>query len=254
MNDARRCWKCLETKPLSQGFYKDRSDKSGYQKCCKECTKAANRAFRKRRPAYNAEYNWYGSLEDKRAFNKQRYQRKREEYLKRHDATLRTPRGRLYQLFWAAKDRAAKKNLPFEISMDWLVELYESQNGKCALTGISFDLGRNKSGENGFRPFSPSLDQKIPGRGYTNENTRLICTSMNLALNRFGEDVFYRILRGYCVTTLESTDKRLEDAIPTFDEKLTEALVGTKRGCDCVCCSKRYELYYDDIDDNQEAP
>ena len=35
------------------------------------------------------------------------------------------------------------------------------------------------------------------GEGYTPENTRLVCVAVNLALNRFGEEVLERVCKGF---------------------------------------------------------
>lgn len=46
-------------------------------------------------------------------------------------------------------------------------------------------------------PFSPSLDQIIPGQGYTESNVRLVCTAINLGMNKFGEEVFKSVAKSY---------------------------------------------------------
>lgn len=40
----------------------------------------------------------------------------------------------------------------------------------------------------------PSIDRIDTTRGYTPDNVRLVCAAVNLALNQFGEGIFFRIV------------------------------------------------------------
>lgn len=75
----------------------------------------------------------------------------------------------------AARSRAEKKNIPFTITKDDILELWENQNGKCAISNIpmTFEI------DNGRVFTNVSVDQKNPGQGYTKENTQLICQAVN---------------------------------------------------------------------------
>lgn len=75
-----------------------------------------------------------------------------------------------------------------------------------SLAAIS--LARNPYGERFYRPFSPPLDQNQPGGGYTPENTRLVCVAVNIALNRFGEEVFHRVCEGFLRRHQDGRPKR----------------------------------------------
>jgi hypothetical protein len=76
--------------------------------------------------------------------------------------------------------------------VDLVIELGHAQHGRCALTGLPFDLREIGTGR-ARRPFAPSLDRIDGEGGYTKDNVRLVCQAVNFALNRFGEDVFYEI-------------------------------------------------------------
>lgn len=87
-------------------------------------------------------------------------------------AYRRTPRGLAADLIVQPRRRGRTCT----ITVDWICERIE--RGHCEVTGIPFDLSRVPSGRN---PFTPSLDQKIPGGGYTPENTQVVVWIYNAA-------------------------------------------------------------------------
>jgi hypothetical protein len=78
-----------------------------------------------------------------------------------------TIRGRAGLLCAAAKKRAKARNLPFTLTID-IVEAYLTKlNGKCEVTGMDFNFAPK-------HPNAPSLDQKVPGLGYTEDNIQIV--------------------------------------------------------------------------------
>lgn len=75
-----------------------------------------------------------------------------------------------------------RRKIPHDIDdEEWIAE--KSELTHCEITGIAFEL--NKRG-----PFQRSLDQRIPGLGYTKENTDVVVLIYNYAKNKFdSEDV-----------------------------------------------------------------
>ena len=63
-------------------------------------------------------------------------------------------------MFHNAQHRAKKKGIPFTISMDDII-IPET----CPLLGITLVSTNDKRD-----PRNPSLDQKVPGKGYTPDN------------------------------------------------------------------------------------
>lgn len=97
------------------------------------------------------------------------------EYDRERQKTYRgTITGRARRMLTDARKRAAKSNLPFELTLEWLLPILEE--GKCAATGVSFVF----TPEPNFA-WSPSLDQITPGGGYTPENVQVVCWSYNAA-------------------------------------------------------------------------
>lgn len=195
MEIKRKCWKCNEEKLLTSEFFsKDSIDRTGFQKACKVCQKIIGKEYREKNPVYFQEQ---GKKRYKKEDNPARYKRYRPQYLERRDEQRTTLRGRMYDLLESAKGRAKNKSLPIDIDLDFLLNLYEQQNGKCKLTGIDFTFEINKEKTRNFLPFNPSLDKIDSKKGYTKDNVRLVCTIVNLALNNFGEDTFKIMCQAY---------------------------------------------------------
>ncbi len=195
MEITRLCWKCKTPKELtSEFFYKDSIDKSGFQKCCKNCQK--ERALR-----YNVEHRDYfkqkGKEKYRREDNPARYQKTKANFLKRKDEWYKSIRGRMYDLLESARARAKKYNLPINIDLEFLLKMYEEQKKSCALTGIEFELKRTESKKEKYTPFGPSIDKIDHKKGYTKDNVRLVCVMVNLSLNTFGDECFDKMCEAY---------------------------------------------------------
>lgn len=195
----RKCWVCKQEKDLNNNFYKDSHKKCGFQGMCKDCCKVRNKK-------YLEEHKEYFQRKGKENYhpeeNHDRYMKTRDNYLARHDKYLRSVRGRLYSLFRSVRSRAKNKN-SIDFDLNWLIEQYNKQNGRCLLTNIPFSLDRNTDGKRFYRPYSPSLD-KINAKGdYTKDNVRLVLTAVNIALNQWGEDVYENVCRNYIKTKNE---------------------------------------------------
>lgn len=103
---------------------------------------------------------------------------------------------RLKRLCQMAKNRATVKELVFDIDGEYLISLWDDNQGCCALTGQEFDL--TPWGEKGqVNPQAPSVDRIKPKLGYIKGNVRLITYHMNISLSDFGTEEFERLLRAY---------------------------------------------------------
>lgn len=80
-----------------------------------------------------------------------------------------------------AKDRAEKKGIPFTITKEYLLELWNKQKGLCAISKIPMTATLDK----GRVYTNVSIDQIIPSKGYTESNIQLVC----MAVNQFKSDL-----------------------------------------------------------------
>lgn len=187
------CYKCSKWRDESE-FSKDKKQKDGLQLRCKVCDKERNKLYRES----HREYFKLKSQERYRPeLNPERYAKNRDKYLERKNAYSKTIRGRLTTLLYSAKTRADKNNLDYQLDLEWLLSLYQEQEGCCLLTGIKLQFDSHHGGKRHVKPFSPSLDKIDPAKGYTKENTRLVCAFINLAINNFGEETFKQVATAY---------------------------------------------------------
>ena len=110
-----------------------------------------------------------------------------------------------------ARQRACSRGLPAEEDLcAFALELYRTQGGCCALSGLPFHLRVVGSGK-ARRPFAPSVDRVDSASGYTRDNVRLVCQAVNFALNAYGEDVF----RAIALATARFEPTRIEPLAAT---------------------------------------
>ncbi len=83
------------------------------------------------------------------------------------------PENRILKIIRAAQSRARKKGLEFDLALFEFAPLEE-----CECCGIELDYSTG----NGHSRFSlsPTLDRVDNGKGYTEENSRIICYRCNM--------------------------------------------------------------------------
>lgn len=76
------------------------------------------------------------------------------------------------------------------LSLDFLLDLYNRQEGKCAVTGEVMTHLQN-SGRN---PTNLSIDRIDSSKGYEPENVRLVCYQVNVMKQDYDDEV----LKDWC--------------------------------------------------------
>lgn len=104
--------------------------------------------------------------------------------------------GSLKRIWQSAKHNAKMRGMAFEITTEDVMTSYRKNHGKCAVTGIPFDMSKYKGGQ-GRRPWVPSIDRIDSAKPYTTDNIRIVCVATNLAMNWWGEDVLARLAKAY---------------------------------------------------------
>lgn len=115
--------------------------------------------------------NWY-------AKNKERSKLQKEDWLK-------TTRGCLSKKMGHLKRQKRNKQLEFKITLDDLVDLWELQDGRCAISNYPMEASFNSL-------FSVSVDRINSSMGYTKENIQLVCQAINFAKNHYTNEEMIR--------------------------------------------------------------
>ena len=183
----------IEFEATSKNFPKQKNGKFGIASLCRPCNKIRVK-------------KWYDStskehhVKTSQKWIKEKLE-KEPDYRRNQDKdNYKTIERRLKKSLRGAKSRSKEKNLDFDLTFDYLFELNKSQNSCCKLTNLPFDLNPPKY-KAGHNPFSPSIDRIDSTKGYTKDNVRLVCIAINIALNQFGEDFFFNLVKNYLKTT-----------------------------------------------------
>lgn len=98
-------------------------------------------------------------------------------------------------LIAAAKGRARKKGVPFDLSSRERARLQAVIDaGVCELTGLPFKMD-NPDAQ--FCWDSPSLDRIRPSDGYVDGNLRVVLYGMNAALGPWGEETLRMMVQAW---------------------------------------------------------
>lgn len=119
---------------------------------------------------------------------------------------------KLTQLYFRKRRYGARdKDIRFEITFEYASELFEKQNGQCALTGICLKIPRNLK-EYLERYGTASIDRIIPGQkqtlGYIEGNIRWVHKDVNFMRNNLSDKAFREIC--YAVYHYQTTGKVYE--------------------------------------------
>lgn len=107
---------------------------------------------------------------------------------------LNTIRGYLARKIYHLKKRKKTRLLEMTIDVDFLVNLWDSQKGECAITSYPMRFPECSL-------FSVSVDRIDPSKGYTKDNVQLVCQGINFAKNKYSNQEIkdfwnFRLTRG----------------------------------------------------------
>ena len=112
-----------------------------------------------------------------------------------YEASMLKVDWRINRLLYMARNRSKSKNLNFDLDLEFLLDLWNNNNGCCEISKIPFELGRSEKGK--VHPYAPSLDRIIPEKGYVKGNVRIIVYQLNVALSEFGLEQFNNFINLY---------------------------------------------------------
>lgn len=160
---GKLCTKCGDDKPLSE-FYTSGKKTDGsfkYNSWCKPCVSTKMSSYHKR--------TWG-----------------REKL--HYTAHKRTQNYRTYLSYLLAK---ARRRGECSITLDELCAIYNTQKGKCAITG--WDMTMRLA--DGVIPTNISIDRIDSSMGYHAENIQLVCRCVNIAKHDLTSDEFVKLCK-----------------------------------------------------------
>lgn len=97
----------------------------------------------------------------------------------------------LNQRLLGAKERATKQELDFNLTLDYLLSLWNLQQGICAMSGIEMTFDRY----HGRIPTNVSIDKIDRNKGYVIGNVQLVCMACNQIKSDWSEEIMYNICK-----------------------------------------------------------
>jgi len=208
--------------PFDSGDYeankeKKRAQQKAYREANKERIRAREKAYYEankekelaRQKAYRE-----ANKEKLAAYDKARYEANKEKVLARYKAYRKANTEK--QMFLAARHRAKRNNIPFNLTEDYLKSIYPSDM-ICPVLGFEMSVGKD---ENGWADTSPSLDRIIPEKGYVQGNVIIVSMRANLIkTNATPEEI--RKVADFYEKVYEQLDNRQLDL--DFTDKSTES-------------------------------
>jgi hypothetical protein len=166
------CTKCKEVK-VHEDFPVDHSKANGRRSICKLCANAQTKEWRlkntEHRKAYEKQYNEINK-ELVREKNKRRYQ----------NLTL----DQKFEML--IKTAQKRNNFKCFISAEYLKQIWQEQEGRCAYTKLPLTADANQLNTMSLDRIDSSLD-------YVEGNVQLVCVSVNRMKSDFLEEEFIRL-------------------------------------------------------------
>ena len=102
--------------------------------------------------------------------------------------------------------RSKKRNLDFDLTIEYIWDLFIKQNRKCQLSGIPMTFGISP------KDTTVSVDRKDINLGYTKDNIQLVHKYINVMKNVFTDDVFVTICRKIANKNTKIADVEIPDS------------------------------------------
>lgn len=173
----KTCTHCRVAKPLS-AFTARSNTRDGLQSWCKPCCAEAANARRAAAPPEkrSAESRAYYEANREKLLAKTIAYREANPEKVRESQRLSKRKNWHKTICNALRGRAVARGLPFEITPETLLDLFEKQGGRCYWLDLPLVITSTDKRD----PLQPSLDRLDPDRGYVLGNVVLTCMFANL--------------------------------------------------------------------------
>ena len=190
--DTKTCKLCKKELSLDN-FWKNPSIKDGYFNKCKKCAKKVNDINAAKKQQYVQDNLWTCSACNiTLPLNTNNFHRRKDSitgFQHRCKKCLYKDSSRyirkinkdnlfyyLKDRYFGAKNRSTKKNISFDLTIEFLENLWNKQKGFCAISKIQM----THSILQGKLRTNASIDKINPELGYTQDNVQLVCNTINM--------------------------------------------------------------------------
>jgi len=114
-------------------------------------------------------------------------------YVCKHNYKMAEDLGyKIKRLLNGSKSRSKIKSLPFNLTLQYLINLYEEQEGLCAITNVPFCF-KTHGTKNVANKNTISLDRVEPELDYTKGNVRFVTFQVNCAKGFYTDEDFFEM-------------------------------------------------------------
>lgn len=213
--NIKRCYACKIDKELTtENYHKNKRSSDGFAYTCKICNGTLkvrniihvkdNKLFCLICKEYKLEGEFdinndkiYRKHRDSRCKKCKDLQREKRRICNRGNGSLERV---LLERFHGAKDRAKKSGLIIDFNTDFLIELWNIQKGKCAISNIDMTYiifsGRINT--------NVSIDRRDSSIGYIKNNVQLVC----MAINQMKSDLTQEELIYFCKNVINNYESK----------------------------------------------
>jgi len=105
--------------------------------------------------------------------------------------TSASPEAYLRVLNVQLKSQRIKQGIQYDLTSEELTEIWDIQEGRCALSGVLMTHQRDgKAGDGKKKEFNASIDRINPQGPYVRENVQLVANRANTMKHTLGQDMF----------------------------------------------------------------
>jgi len=182
------CNVCKQVKDLSM-FHKSKSNRHGRHPQCKSCRSNTMSEYYERNKEKKSEY--YERNKEKILVRQKNYSNT-EQVRARLKENYREKAYVLDGLLKGARRRAKIKELPFDLTMEWLETMITSY---CPITLQLIDWTREQVVNGNAGPNSPSIDKNMPELGYVQSNCAIVSHRGNMIKSNGTIDEHRRVVQ-----------------------------------------------------------
>lgn len=200
-NQTKICNECKIDKDL-MAFNKYIHGKLGHENKCRDCQRKAREKKRVPKQDINKKCTQCGEFKNSDAFHAQDQcvDGLRTQCIECVNNKIlnkiNTLEGHLVYILNCSKQRANKKDFEFDLTYNDLFNLYNKQNGLCAISNVKMTYEhirdenlKSKASNN------VSIDRINPNKGYTKDNIQLLCCIVNNMKLDLKEETFYHLCK-----------------------------------------------------------